>query len=353
MTEFFLYFEPLPQVLPQAPPQASPQAASQAPPQALPQAVPLAHPPKPRPTSLIMQKKAKAEAAIALAEAAKAGPSAAAAPNGHLKIHASALKAQADINAFNARMSAAKASAAQAPHPNQKRKAKFKIWQAGRHQAQASAASAPKTESKESSEQVANPSKTLVLWAHGMQEEVFYEPIPEGVGYIPVPPRNYAFTIPFGYALFNPDFTRTPQKLTLYANTFIGFAKKFASRAPFLHLYSFRVGSDEILEALAAVAPNINCDLMLFLDIDGGHGEYITFVDFLNSPVPPEINGEGLVSSFRDKYSSFLLVCCRTNATALGIGLGGGEIGHPDGLYKVVGNTTPEVPITYAAPPEL
>ena len=172
---------------------------------------------------------------------------------------------------------------------------------------------------------------TLLLWAHGMQRNAFYEPIV--AGRIPIPPRNYAFTIPFNTALFNPAFTNQENwpRLRLFVNRFLIDKDQFSSCAPFLYIYPFINIDQNILNALSDLASYNLCDILYLNHLSNlaGNVDYITFEQFLRAPV----GGEGV--TYAERYSSFLLLTCRSSVPPYQIGLGGAAPTSPKGLYPV------------------
>ena len=113
------------------------------------------------------------------------------------------------------------------------------------------------------------PSDTLLLWSHGMQGDRYFEPI--GPGHVPIPPRNYAFTIPFNRALFNPAFTQpaSRERLRQFTERFLATANQFSSRAPLLHIYPFLVADPHIVATLAELAVHGLCDILHLTDLTG------------------------------------------------------------------------------------
>ncbi|HEY0603857.1 MAG TPA: hypothetical protein VGD58_13145 [Herpetosiphonaceae bacterium] len=180
-------------------------------------------------------------------------------------------------------------------------------------------------------------SDTLVLWAHGMQHHTFFAPMRA----TSLPPANYAFTIPFDSALFNPGFTNPENwpKLRLYVNRFLRERNQFRSQTPLHYIYPFLEPDDNIVAALNDLAEHNLCEILYFTGLAtlGNPVDYITFEQLLRAQVPHE----GM--TFAQRYSSFLLLTCRSNARR-GIGMGGAPPTSPNGLYRADQNRVIYIP---------
>lgn len=166
-------------------------------------------------------------------------------------------------------------------------------------------------------------SRTLLLYTHGMQNPVHLEPPPS------LPPKNYAFTIPFNYALFNPEFTASDSidNLQIFTETFIEFAARFTSRTPQLYIYPYLFPqAPRIDDALDALDAHGVCDLMYLTDLTIG-SDYIRLEQLVAAPHPAG-------GTFHTAYDSFFLLACRSSTAGRVIGFGGAPSTGPDGLYK-------------------
>src|SRR3954447_16435217 len=146
--------------------------------------------------------------------------------------------------------------------------------------------------------------RTLLLNTHGMQDPGYYAPINGGV--IPVAPRNYAFTVPFDTALYNPSFKNNENNTYRYTKKFIENSNQFSSRAPGLSIYPFYadISWRPVFEMF--VMRDL-CDIAHFSDLAGA--DYISLDDLLRAQ---HWGGGG--TTIADTYSSFLLLTCRSNA---------------------------------------
>jgi|GEM_PF-1573383 len=217
-----------------------------------------------------------------------------------------------------------------------------------------------------------NATQTLLLWCHGAQGNPNLNAQPPQPFYFQAPPlqgaalgmRNYAFTVPFDYALFNPTFTQNPALIETYIQTFQAHAVQFAGILPALCMSAF-YAPDPILNALDAVALNNLCDIGFLTDLNSGVAnlgiEYIMLEQLMRAPVPPALNGP-IGQTFFQRYDSILLFACRSSVVR-GVGLGGapifqpappiGNAPSPYGLFNADSGNLPLIPIPAipAAPP--
>lgn len=169
------------------------------------------------------------------------------------------------------------------------------------------------------------PSKTLLINAHGMQDAAMLE---VNTSASPLLPKsNYAFTVPWDRALFNPFFKNYEDNLPRFMNAFKERANEFSMHAPRLAIYPFfdDVTWPPVFEQFAL---HDSCDIAHFCDISIGH-DYIMFDQLLRQP-----HWEG--GTIGEHYCSILLITCRSDL-ARGIGMGGAPPITPNGLYKANG----------------
>lgn len=164
-------------------------------------------------------------------------------------------------------------------------------------------------------------SRTLLLYAHGMQDQAFYEP--PGIA-----TRNYAFTIPFNRALYNPTFTQDIDNFEIYVDAFVRYPGQFNSRTPLLYIYPYLFPQHPPIDgALDALDGRNVCDLMYLTDLPIGT-DYIRLQQLVAAAHPRG-------GTFHTTYDSFFLAACRTMPTVHHpIGFGGGVAAPPDGLYR-------------------
>ncbi len=167
-------------------------------------------------------------------------------------------------------------------------------------------------------------SDTLLLNAHGMQDKSMLE---VQVGVTPLlPTRNYAFTVPWDCALFNPFFKNNEKNIYKYVKTFKAKATEFSKVTPKLAVYPFLFDTSWRATFEWFILRDI-CDIAHFSDIEGA--DYIMLDQLLRQP-----HWKG--GTIGEHYSSFLLLTCRSDLDR-GVGLGGAKPTHPNGLYKADG----------------
>jgi hypothetical protein len=178
------------------------------------------------------------------------------------------------------------------------------------------------------------PSTTLLLNAHGMQAEAFVESDTGGAPALP--DRNYAFTVPWDRALFNPFFKPLDKEGNLYRymTSFKRNADRFSGRPPRLAIYPFLFDRSWRPVFEAFVLRDL-CDSAQFYDLEGA--DYIMFDDLLRAP-----HWRG--GTFATQYTSFLLLTCRSDLKR-GIGKGGADQATPNGLYRATDRANPLIPI--------
>lgn len=165
------------------------------------------------------------------------------------------------------------------------------------------------------------PSDTLLLNAHGMQSKsMLSDASPQ------LPTRNYAFSVPWDCALYNPAFKQNESNLYKYVTTFKKRATEFSSLAPNLAIYPFLFDTSWREPFEWFILRDV-CDIAHFSDLEGA--DYIMFDDLLRQP-----HWKG--GTFADHYSSFMLLTCRSDLSR-GAGMGGASPTHPNGLYKANG----------------
>ncbi len=165
-------------------------------------------------------------------------------------------------------------------------------------------------------------SRTLVLNAHGMQDSGFVI----GAGGVPIPARNYAFTVPWDRAVFNPFFKQSEDNLHKYAKTLMAGANQFGGGCvPNLAIYPFLFDNSWRAVFETFILRDI-ADVAHFSDIAQGT-DSVMFADLLRAN-----HWQG--GTFANHYDTFLLLTCRSNL-ARGIGLGGAAPTSPNGLYRV------------------
>lgn len=167
----------------------------------------------------------------------------------------------------------------------------------------------------------------LLLWAHGMQDPSGFEKKIKGEI------KDYAFTVPFDKALNNTGFTgtntrRIKEAFLRFSVSSFSFSSEYV---PFLHIYGF-IQDSSIEKALdSSHREGLPGDILLIDDVTGA--DTITLSQLLNAQCPYQADGR---RTFKDLYSSYLLLTCRSSAKrGLGIaGVGGkAEAYIPDGLY--------------------
>ncbi len=177
----------------------------------------------------------------------------------------------------------------------------------------------------------AGGTEDLLLWSHGMQDPGLADPNARDI-----PPKNYAFTIPFDRALFNPSLTNHPDRLLHFLTTFFLSERRasFSSPAPLLYIYPFMPKNPDIEKTLQAISRYEMCDILYLTLLT--NVPYITLADLLRAP----LHGRRLC----DKYSSILLLACRSDTSEHKIGCGGAAEAPADGLYSVAGQCLIKIP---------
>jgi hypothetical protein len=174
-----------------------------------------------------------------------------------------------------------------------------------------------------------NPSRTLVIHTHGMQDP----PNQRLVGLdlaARLPLKNYAFTTPFNTALNNAGFINQPATLIAYESAFRANAARFAAPTPpalKVYPYLFPIaGLGAVLDTLHQAG---TCDVMCLVDLQPyPNQQYITLDALLSANHP--LGGGQLYNA----YDSFLLLACRSSTAQHQIGMGGAPATYPNGLYR-------------------
>jgi hypothetical protein len=167
-------------------------------------------------------------------------------------------------------------------------------------------------------------SDTLLLNAHGMQDRCMLAP-PSGVK-PGIPDINYAFTVPWDTALFNPFFKNNEKNLYKYVTAFKAKARDFSKSVPKLAIYPFLFDTTWRPTFEWFILRDV-CDIAHFSDLEGA--DYIMLEDLLKQP-----HWKG--GTIGEHYKSILLLTCRSDLSR-GVGLGGAKPYHPNGLYKADG----------------
>lgn len=173
-----------------------------------------------------------------------------------------------------------------------------------------------------------NPTNTLVIHSHGMQDPPNRNLMALDLAGAPRR-KNYAFTTPFNTALNNAGFLNNPLRMRQYVNAFIRNAPSFSSiTAPSLKIYPYLFPIGGLDNALDQLFQSNRCDILKLCDINPYPLQQFIYLDDLlqsNHPV-----GGG---SLYNVYNNFLLLTCRSSTQIYQIGMGGAVATYPNGLY--------------------